>query len=152
MKILWISFVTALLTTLDLHAETRSLNLSPVPYNIRLPDNIAKHLVVEPIEGLWEQDVRNAGGDTGVTVYYQSEAGQKPVLMSIFYFPEANFDIAQHPDEPPPFGRVVIRMGGKILSVAGPQDTIFDLDTQDGRNVVQSNDWIYDSRNYEKHK
>jgi hypothetical protein len=42
----------------------------------------------------------------------------------------------------------LIRKDGKVLSVAGPQDTIFDADTLDGKNVVASNALIYEPENY----
>ena len=45
-------------------------------------------------------------------------------------------------------GREVIRRDGKVLSVAGPQDIIFEADTEDSRNVIASNDLIYDPENY----
>lgn len=81
-------------------------------------------------------------------VYYQPAEGSRAILMSVYYFPAEKFDAAQNPNEPPSFGREVIRKDGKILSVAGPQDIIFEPDTEDSRNVIASNDLIYDPENY----
>ena len=43
---------------------------------------------------------------------------------------------------------MLVENTGKILSVAGPQDIIFEPDTEDSRNVIASNDLIYDPENY----
>ena len=81
-------------------------------------------------------------------VYYQQAEGSRAILMSVYFFPADKFDAAQNPNEPPSFGREVIRKDGKVLSVAGPQDIIFEPDTEDSRNVIASNDLIYDPGNY----
>ena len=41
-----------------------------------------------------------------------------------------------------------IRKDVKVLSVAGSQETIFDAETVDGKNVVASNAPIYEPDNY----
>jgi hypothetical protein len=79
---------------------------------------------------------------------YQPAAGEKTILLAAYWFPEAKFDAAQKPDEPPPFGKAVIREGGMVLSIAGPQDTIFEPETPDGQNVIASQSIIYEPGNY----
>ena len=129
-------------------AGTTSLSLAPVPYEIKLPDEIAGKLSVEAISGTWAEEVKKWGADAASLVYYQPAEGSRSILMSVYYFPAEKFDAAQNPNEPPSFGREVIRKDGKILSVAGPQDIIFEPDTEDSRNVIASNDLIYDPENY----
>jgi len=129
-------------------AGTTSVSLAPVPYEIKLPDEIAGKLSVEAISGTWAEEVKKWGADAASLVYYQPAEGSRSILMSVYYFPAEKFDAAQNPNEPPSFGREVIRKDGKVLSVAGPQDTIFDADTVDGKNVVASNSLIYDPENY----
>ena len=41
-----------------------------------------------------------------------------------------------------------IRKDVKVLSVAGSQETIFDAETVDGKNVVASNALVYEPDNY----
>jgi hypothetical protein len=53
----------------------------------------------------------------------------------VFLFPAAAFDAVQNPAEPPRFGIEVRRAGGTTLSVAGPQDSIFDPRSLDGKNI-----------------
>jgi len=129
-------------------AGTRSVSLAPVPYEIKLPEEIAGKLSVEAISGTWAEEVKKWGADAASLVYYQPAQGPRAILMSVYYFPAEKFDAAQNPNEPPSFGREVIRKDGKVLSVAGPQDTIFDADTIDAKNVVASNALIYEPENY----
>lgn len=129
-------------------AGTTSVSLAPVPYEIKLPDEIAGKLSVEAISGTWAEEVKKWGADAASLVYYQPAEGSRSILMSVYYFPAEKFDAAQNPNEPPSFGREVIRKDGKILSVAGPQDIIFEPDTEDSRNVVASNALIYEPENY----
>lgn len=129
-------------------AGTTSVSLAPVPYEIKLPDEIAGKLSVEAISGTWAEEVKKWGADAASLVYYQPAEGSRSILMSVYYFPAEKFDAAQNPNEPPSFGREVIRKDGKVLSVAGPQDIIFEPDTEDSRNVVASNALIYEPENY----
>jgi len=129
-------------------AGTTSVSLAPVPYEIKLPDEIAGKLSVEAISGTWAEEVKKWGADAASLVYYQPAEGSRSILMSVYYFPAEKFDAAQNPNEPPSFGREVIRKDGKVLSVAGPQEIIFEPDTEDSRNVVASNALIYEPENY----
>jgi len=53
----------------------------------------------------------------------------------VYYFPAATFDALKNPNEPPAYGQEVIRKNGMVFSIAGPQDSIFDPNTQDGKNI-----------------
>jgi hypothetical protein len=130
------------------YAGTTKISLAPVPYELQLPSEIAEKLSVEEISGEWAKEVGKWGADAASLVYYQPAEGSRSILMSVYFFPADKFDAAQNPNEPPSFGREVIRRDGKVLSVAGPQDTIFDAETVDGKNVVASNSLIYEPENY----
>jgi len=140
--------VLAVVTVTAAWAETRTISLAPVPYELQLPEEIARNLSVEAISGDWAKEVERWGGEAASLVYYQPAEGSRSILMSVYYFPADKFDAAQNPNEPPSFGREVIRKDGKVLSVAGPQDTIFDAGTVDAKNVVASNALIYEPENY----
>ena len=140
--------VFMLVTGTAVLAGTRSVSLAPVPYEIKLPEEIAAKLSVEAISGTWAEEVKRWGADAATVVYYQPEKGSRSILMTVYEFPAEKFDAAQNPDGPPSFGVEVIRKDGNVLSVAGPQDTIFDADTADAKNVIASNALIYEPENY----
>ena len=140
--------VLALVAGTAAFAGPSRISLAPVPFEISLPDEFASKLSVEEFTASWAEEIVKSGADAASLVYYQPESGGKTILMGVYYFPADKWDAAQNPNEPPPYGREVIRKDGKVLSVAGPQDTIFDAETVDGKNVVASNALIYDPENY----
>lgn len=150
MKRVFAAAMLLTLTSLAAFAGVKPLPLSPVPYELRLPENIAARLTTGPVTGNWAEEVRQAGADAAIVVFYEPEtgAGETTILMSAYYFPAARFDAARKPDEPPRFGREVLREGGMVLSVAGPFDTIFDPATQDGQNVLAADGLIYSPGSY----
>ena len=143
-----VAAVVAAVTATAALAGTKNISLAPVPYELRLPSEIAEKLSVEAISGSWAEEVKKWGADAASLVYYQPAEGSRTILMSVYYFPSEKFDAAQNPNEPPSFGREVIRKDGMVLSVAGPQDAIFDAETLDAKNVVASNSVIYVPDNY----
>lgn len=154
MKRLLAAAALLILPALAVAAETKPLPLSPVPYELRLPEDIAARLTTGPVTGDWAEEVSQAGAEAATVVLYEPQpgAGEKTILMSAYYFPEARFDAAQKPDEPPRFGREVVREGGMVLSVAGPFDTIFDPATPDGKNVLAADALIYAPESYARIK
>lgn len=120
------------------------LPLDPVPFTMNVPAGILSRLETGPIEGPFAQEVEQAGALAATTVYYKPvEAGERAIFLTAYWFPEDKFDILQKPDEPPMFGFEVLRAGGKVLSVAGPVDSIFAPDTPDGKNLTEVYGLIY---------
>jgi len=148
MKQLLTALFLVLSTALGASADTASLSLVPVPYALKLPADIVARLTTTPLTGPFAEESVTAGAVASSGILYEPQAGNKTILMSVYYFPEASFDAAQNPNEPPPFGKAVIREGGMVLSVAGPQDTIFEPETQDGKNVVAASMLIYEPASY----
>lgn len=142
----------AFLLTLAACAGWKKVSLQPVPYVLEVPKRIADRLSTGPIDGEFGREVEKAGALAAGTVYFTPADGTsnqpRSILMTAFVFPEAKFDAAQRPDEPPPFGRAVIRDNGKVLSIAGPHDTIYDPDTPAGRDVVWLAGRIYNPESY----
>jgi hypothetical protein len=125
-----------------------SLNLDPIPYEFLATENLIERLEVEELTtGDWAADLRSRNGE-GVLVMYRPSAGEPSILMGVYIFPEKEFDAAQNPNEPPPFGSEVIRDKGKVLAIAGPHDTIFDPATDDGKNIIALNELIYLPESY----
>ncbi|MEY4311301.1 MAG: hypothetical protein RLZZ571_71 [Actinomycetota bacterium] len=88
-------------------------------------------------DGIFQADVFSYGAISATTIYYTDlTAKDKHILLTVFLFPEDKFDAAANPYEPPMFGQEVIRESGNVLSVAGPQDSMFDPESQDGKNIT----------------
>jgi hypothetical protein len=147
-KQLLVALFLVLSTALPASADSASLRLAPVPYALKLPADIVARLTTTPLTGPFAEESARAGAVASTAILYEPQSGNRTILMSVYYFPEASFDAAQNPDEPPPFGQAVIREGGMVLSVAGPQDTIFEPETQDGKNVVAASMLIYEPASY----
>jgi hypothetical protein len=81
-------------------------------------------------------------------VIYTPDEGQETGLMGVYYMPEAVFDGLANPNEPPMYGTEVARADGYVLSVAGPQDSIYDPESQDGKNIGLLYEALYDPESY----
>ncbi len=124
--------------------DEAALSLDPVPFAMKVAPGIQSRLSTGPIDGPFAQDVQQAGALASTTVYYTPlEQGEKVIFMTAYWFPEDRFDILQKPDQPPMFGFEVLRSGGRVLSVAGPVDSIFAPDTPDGKNLIDLYGAIY---------
>ena len=120
------------------------LPLDPVPFTLKTAEGILPRLSTGPIEGPFAGQVQKAGALASTTVYYRPlEQGDKVIFMTAYWFPEDQFDVLQNPDSPPLFGFEVLRQDGKVLSVAGPVDSIFAPDTPDGKNLIDLYGAIY---------
>jgi hypothetical protein len=64
--------------------------------------------------------------------------------------PEDKFDAAANPNEPPLFGTEVSRKDGYVLAVQGPQDSIFEPFTPDGKNITTLYEELYKKSTYIK--
>jgi len=121
-----------------------ALPLAPVPYAMKVPAGILPRLSCGPIDEPFGAQVTEAGALASATVYYSPlEEGEKVIFLTAFWFPEDRFDVLQNPDTPPPFGFEVVRAEGKVLSIAGPLDSIFAPDTPDGKNLIDLYGAIY---------
>ena len=144
MKTILLGLFLMLATVLPAQAEKAWLALSPIPYGFVAPKELVSHLSTGPLTGSWAEKVKNAGARSAVAVYYQPDKGEKTILFTAYYFPADKWDAAQKPDEPPPFGQPVYRGDGRVLSVAGPHDVMYDPQTPDGRNVIEASELLQD--------
>jgi hypothetical protein len=134
--------------------KTSEIFLGPVPYAMKVPADIAPRISTGPVEGPFRRDVKNAGGLAATTVYFNPGPGgenlPRTIFMTAYFFPAAKFDAAQNPNEPPRFGKEVVRSGGTVLGIAGPHDTIYDPATPSGRDVVRLHKSIYQPQTYRR--
>jgi hypothetical protein len=146
-KVLLISSLT-LLTACVFNPTKISLN--PIPYEMKVPEELASKLSVEPMTGDWANQIASAGVVGALTMYYTAEDNTKHIFAGIYYTPEERFDAAKNPNEPPMFGQEVSRKDGFVLSVAGPQDSIFESFTPDGKNIMTLYEEMYKKTTYIK--
>jgi hypothetical protein len=146
-KVLLISSLTLLTACVF---NTSKISFNPIPYEMIVPKELASKLSVEPMIGDWVKQIASAGVVGALTMYFQAEDGTKHIFAGIYYTPEERFDAAKNPNEPPMFGQEVSRKDGFVLSVAGPQDSIFEPFTVDGKNITTLYEEIYKKTTYIK--
>ena len=130
--------------------NTSKISFDPIPYEMKVPNELVSKLSLEPMTGEWADQIAKAGVAGALTMYYTAEDGKKYIFAGIYYTPEERFDAAANPSEPPMFGREVSRKVGFVLSVAGPQDSIFEPFTPDGENITKLYEEIYKKTTYIK--
>jgi hypothetical protein len=127
---------------------TGMVDLDPVPYSFHPPMGLESKLTVEPMTGEWADEALAAGVTSAVTVTYTPDEGESMVLMNVYFMPESVFDGAVNPNEPPLYGTQVDRVDSNVLSVAGPQDSMFDSESPDGINIGLLYQALYDPESY----
>jgi len=111
---------------------------------MKVPADIAERIAVQdqPV------DAAKSGAVAIVTLSYQPMKGEEAWFMTAYYFNEKVLDKTIFPDEVPPYGFKLITRDGMALSVIGPQESIFDPNTQDGKNFAKLYDILYDAASY----
>lgn len=125
-----------------------SLNLAPAPYSLEVPAEIAKHLSVENMatdaSNEFSAQAKAAGAIAQVRINYKADDGSMHGFAGVYYFAKFGFEKVQNPNEPPLYGTKVIEENSMVLAIAGPQDSIFEPATQDGKNSMALYTLIYD--------
>ena len=124
------------------------VDLDPVPYSFHPPKSLETKLSVEPMTGDWAEEAFAAGVESAVFVTYTPDEGDPTSFMGVYYMPEAIFDAAANPNEPPIYGIEVARADGHVLAVVGPQDSIYDPATEDAKNIGLLHEALYDPESY----
>jgi hypothetical protein len=132
--------------------ETLVISLAPAPYVITVPSEIAKHLTIENMELDSENEftaqAKAAGAVAQVKINYTADDGSVHGFAGVYYFAKADFEKAQNPNEPPLYGSKVVKDNEMVLAIAGPQDSIFDPNSQDGKNSMALYTLIYDPKSF----
>ena len=157
-KLLRIKFVliTALLLAFSGCAnsspEMVNISLAPVPYSIQVPSEIAKHLMVEDMaldtSNEFTSQARAAGAVAQVMIVYTADDGSTHGFAGVYFFGKADFEKAGNPNEPPLYGSKVVEEKEMVLAIAGPQDSIFEPTSQDGKNSMALYELIYDPKSF----
>ena len=148
--------VTALLLALSACANSSqdlvNISLAPAPYVIEVPSDIAKLLSIENMELDTSNDftaqAKAAGAIAQVRINYTADDGSIHGFAGVYYFAKADFEKAQNPNEPPLYGSKVVEEKAMVLAIAGPQDSIFDPNSQDGKNSMALYTLIYDPKSF----
>jgi hypothetical protein len=118
--------------------------IAPVPYEMKMPADIAERVTVQD----QPSDAAESGAIAVVTLYYQPIEGDKAWFMTAYYFTEKDLDKTIFPDEVPPYGFKLLTQDGMALSVIGPQESIYEITSQDGKNYTMLYDILYDAGSY----
>lgn len=128
------------------------VSLAPVPYSIEVPSEIAKHLSIEnmvtsaPSE--FTNQAREAGAIAQVYINYKAADGTMHGFAGVYYFKKADFEKAQNPDEPPVYGSKVVEENSMVVLIAGPQESMFDPNSQDDKNSAALYTLVYDPNSF----
>ena len=118
--------------------------LNPVLYEMKVPADIAERVTVQD----QQIDAAKSGAVAVVTLSYQPIEGEKAWFMTAYYFIEKDHDKTIFPDEVPPYGLKLMTRDGMALSVIGPQESIYDRNSQDGKNFTTLYDILYHTESY----
>jgi hypothetical protein len=128
------------------------ISLVPIPYVIEVPSDIAKHLSIENMELDSSNDftaqAKQAGAIVQMYINYTADDGSIHGFAGVYYFKKSDFEKAQNPNEPPLYGSKVVEEKAMVLAIAGPQDSIFDPNSQDGKNSMELYTLIYDPKSF----
>lgn len=119
------------------------LPLSPVPLVMNVDPALVTHLIVSSATGEWAKQAIKDGAKSQAVIYYIPAKGSRAIFMSVYEFPASKFDRLKNPNQPPSYGTEVLRKDGMVYSVAGPQDSIFDPKSADGKRVTALYATIY---------
>jgi len=142
-----VGIVAAVLAGCSL-TQAGMVDLDPVPFSFHPPAGLEAKLSVESMTGQWADEAFAAGVESFSYVIYTPDELQPTGLMGVYYMPESVFDGLANPNEPPLYGTEVARADGFVLSVAGPQDSIYDPETDDGKNIGLLYEALYDPESY----
>ncbi len=129
-------------------SSTGMVDLETVPYSFHPPAGLETKLSVEPMTGQWADEAFASGVESAAFVTYTPDVGEPTTLMGVYYMLESVFDAAANPNEPPVYGIEVARADGHVLAVAGPQESIYDPATDDGKNIGLLYDALYVPESY----
>ena len=155
-KLLKISSIPVLILLLTSYSNTSQtmvkVDLSPVPYLLEVPSKIAKHLSIENMITNTPNEFTNqaieAGALAQIYINYRADDGAMHGFAGVYYFKKTDYEKAQNPNEPPLYGSKVLEDNSMVLLIQGPQDSIFDPNTQDGENSMELYRIIYQPFSY----
>jgi hypothetical protein len=128
------------------------VNLAPVPYSIEVPAEIAKHLSIENMVTSAPSEFTNQAQEDGAIaqVYINYKAADETMhgFAGVYYFKKADYEKAQNPNEPPVYGSKVVEENSMVVLIQGPQESMFDRNSQDDKNSAALYTLVYDPKSF----
>jgi hypothetical protein len=128
------------------------VNLTPVPYSIEVPAEIAKHLSIENMVTSTPSEFTNQAQEAGaiaqVYINYKAADGTMHGFAGVYYFKMADYEKAQNPNEPPVYGSKVVEENSMVVLIAGPQESMFEPNSQDDKNSAALYTLVYDPKSF----
>ncbi|MEI7697908.1 MAG: hypothetical protein WCJ16_07195 [Actinomycetes bacterium] len=128
--------------------DSVEINLGNIPYSWKVPKDLASRLFVEIPNNSYAVQAASLGAQEQALIYYTPVKGERSIFMAAYLFPTNSYIAANRADEPPVFGRKVLESKGMVLSISGPQDSLYDPKTSDGKNVTSLYNSIYKPSSY----
>jgi hypothetical protein len=128
------------------------VSLAPVPYSIEVPAEIAKHLSVENMvtstPNEFTKQAQEAGAIAQVYINYKAADGTMHGFAGVYYFKKADYEKAQNPNEPPVYGSKVVEENSMVVVIQGPQESMFEPNSQDDKNSAALYTLVYDPKSF----
>jgi hypothetical protein len=83
-----------------------------------------------------------------VYINYKAADGTMHGFAGVYYFKKADYEKAQNPDEPPVYGSKVVEENSMVVLIAGPQESMFDPNSQDDKNSAALYTLVYDPNSF----
>jgi len=128
------------------------VSLAPVPYSIEVPAEIAKHLSIENMVTSTPNEFTNQAQEAGaiaqVYINYKAADGTMHGFAGVYYFKKADFEKVQNPNEPPVYGSKVVEENSMVVLIQGPQESMFEPNSQDNKNSAALYTLVYDPKSF----
>ena len=128
------------------------VSLAPVPYSIEVPAEIAKHLSIENMVTSTPNEFTNQAQEAGaiaqVYINYKAADGTMHGFAGVYYFKKTDFEKVQNPNEPPVYGSKVVEENSMVVLIQGPQESMFEPNSQDDKNSAALYTLIYDPKSF----
>ena len=128
------------------------VSLAPVPYSIEVSAEIAKHLSIENMVTSTPNEFTNQAQEAGaiaqVYINYKAADGTMHGFAGVYYFKKTDFEKVQNPNEPPVYGSKVVEEKSMVVLIAGPQESMFEPNSQDDKNSAALYTLVYDPKSF----
>jgi hypothetical protein len=91
---------------------------------------------------------REAGAIAQVYINYKAADGTMHGFAGVYYFKKADFEKVQNPNEPPVYGSKVVEENSMVVLIQGPQESMFDRNSQDDKNSAALYTLVYDPKSF----
>jgi hypothetical protein len=70
------------------------------------------------------------------------------VFAGVYYFKKTDYEKAQNPNEPPVYGSKVVEENSMVVLIQGPQESMFEQNSQDDKNSAALYTLVYDPKSF----